>query len=171
MRRELDILVSPFGRAIDACDEARSMDAAEVAEHERVTCLGLVGRALGQAQMPGGISIPAVPLEVGVLRCRVRLDDTPIAIQHVLLAFDELPGVVDARLIQRIRRHAFYRCTRSLRSQALGQLGQLGRCGAAHSASRQLYQHPQPKHRGCWRAGVYVGHGHSAVPAVAGRPT
>jgi hypothetical protein len=59
--------------------------------------------------MPGGIGVPVVPLEVDVLRCRIGLDDAPIAIQHVLLALDELPGLADGRLIHRIRRHGFYR--------------------------------------------------------------
>ncbi len=43
------------------------MHPAEVAEDEGVPGLGLVVRAVGQAEVPGGVLLPGVLLEVGVL--------------------------------------------------------------------------------------------------------
>ena len=62
VRGELDGLVPPLGRAVDAGDQARAVHTAEVAVDERVAGLRLVVRALGEAEMPGGVFVPRVAL-------------------------------------------------------------------------------------------------------------
>ena len=74
MGGELDLLVPPLRGAVDAGDEARPVDPRQVPEDERVPGLGLVVRALGQPEVPGGVLLPGVPLEVGVLLLRPGLD-------------------------------------------------------------------------------------------------
>jgi hypothetical protein len=70
---ELDGLVAILGGPEVAGDDARPMDAPEVADDERVAALGLVGRPIGQAQVPGGVSIPVVLGKVGILVVGVGL--------------------------------------------------------------------------------------------------
>ena len=64
VRRQLDVLVPPLGRAVDAGDERRAVDAPEVADDERVARLRPVVRALGEPEVPRGIVVPRVALEV-----------------------------------------------------------------------------------------------------------
>ena len=64
---ELDLLVPPLGRAIDARDQSRTVHAPEVAEAERVARLGPVVRPLGKPEVPGGVLLEGVPGEMGVL--------------------------------------------------------------------------------------------------------
>jgi hypothetical protein len=49
---ELDFLVSPLRRPVDAGDQTGAVDPAEVAVDERVARLGLIGRPLGEPQVP-----------------------------------------------------------------------------------------------------------------------
>ena len=70
VRGELDLLVPPLGRPVDARDQAGAVHPAEVAVDEGVPRLGLVVGALGEPEVPGGVLLPGVPLEVGVLRRR-----------------------------------------------------------------------------------------------------
>ena len=65
MGRQLDLLVAPFGRPVVTGDDPGPMHAAEVAVDEGVPRLRLVGRALGEAQMPGRVLLPAVALQEG----------------------------------------------------------------------------------------------------------
>jgi len=81
------------------------MDAAEVAIHECVTALGLVGRTLRKAEMPFGVVVPGVGFQERVLILRSRLDLTPIAVENVLAGFDETASVRNCPPIDRIRGH------------------------------------------------------------------
>ena len=65
--RQLDLLVPPLGGAVQAGDQAIAVDAAKVAVDEPVAGLGLVGGALGQAEVPVGVLLPGVRLEERVL--------------------------------------------------------------------------------------------------------
>ena len=65
------------GGAVDAGDQARPVDAAEVAVDERVARLGLVRGALGQPEVPELVVLPRVLLEVGVLVGGLRLHVAP----------------------------------------------------------------------------------------------
>jgi hypothetical protein len=49
---QFDVLVPPLRSAVDAGDQAGAMNTAEVSVDDGVAGLGLVGRTLGQAQMP-----------------------------------------------------------------------------------------------------------------------
>ena len=77
MGGQLDLLVPPLGRPVVAGDEAHPVDAPEVAVDEGVARLGLVGGAVGQAEVPRGVLLPRVRLEVGVLVGGSRLDLRP----------------------------------------------------------------------------------------------
>ena len=71
------VLVPPLRRPVDAGDQAGPVHPAEVAEDERVAGLGLVGRTLGQAEMPGGVLVPGMLLQEGVLRLGARAGHRP----------------------------------------------------------------------------------------------
>ena len=58
MRRELDVLVPPSAARYTHAMRPDAVDPAKVAVHERVPGLRLVGRAVGQAQVPGARSRP-----------------------------------------------------------------------------------------------------------------
>src|SRR5689334_5881545 len=64
---QLDLLVLPLGRPVDAGDEAGAVHPAEVAVHEGVAGLGLVGGPDGEPQVPGGVLGPRVAVQEGVL--------------------------------------------------------------------------------------------------------
>jgi DNA-binding SARP family transcriptional activator len=55
---QLHVLVAPLGGPVDAGDQAGAVHAAEVAVDERVPRLGLLGRALGESQVPLGVVGP-----------------------------------------------------------------------------------------------------------------
>ncbi len=93
MGGELDLLVPPLGRPVHAGDDAHPVDAPEIPVDEGVPGLGLVVGPLGQAEVPAGVLVPRVPLEVGVLIARARLDVPPVAVEHVLTAVDEMLGL------------------------------------------------------------------------------
>jgi two-component system OmpR family sensor kinase len=90
---QLDLLVPPLGGPVHAGDDAHPVDAPEIPVDEGVPGLRLVVGPLGQAEVPAGILIPRVPLEVGVLIARARLDAPPVAVEHVLTAVDEMLGL------------------------------------------------------------------------------
>ena len=94
---ELDRLVPPLRGAVDAGDQPGAVHPAEVAVDERVAGLGLVVGALGQAEVPGGVLLPRVPLEVGRAGRGVGLDVAPVGVEDVLLAVDQLPAARDRR--------------------------------------------------------------------------
>ena len=103
---ELDRLVAPFGRPEVAGDDPGPVHAFEVADHERVAALGLIGRAIGQADMPRGVVVPRMPGEVGVLVFGARLGLAPVAVEDVLARLDELLDVRDGLLVERVAGHA-----------------------------------------------------------------
>src|ERR1700712_603252 len=72
--RELDILVPPFGRPVDARDEGRPVYPPEVSVDERIPGLGFVLGSVGEPQVPLRVVIPAVPLAERVLVRRLGLD-------------------------------------------------------------------------------------------------
>src|SRR5207249_6644980 len=86
---QLDLLVPPLGRPVEAGDDAHPVDAPEIPVDKGVPGLGLVGGAIGEAEMPPGVLLPGVPLQVGVLVPGPGLDLPPVAVEHVLTAVDE----------------------------------------------------------------------------------
>src|SRR4026209_1406525 len=86
---ELDRLLAPLRGAGAAGDEARSMDSPEVAEHEGVTSLCLVGRADRLAEMPRAVLVPRMPLEECVLVGGRRLGLVPLGVEDVLPRLDQ----------------------------------------------------------------------------------
>src|SRR5215208_6378367 len=105
MGRELDLLVPPLRGAVHARDQGGPVDATEVAADEGVAGLGLVARALGEAEVPCGVLGPGVTLEVGVLRGGVRLLLAPVAVQDVLPVVDQALCMLDPRAVGRVLRH------------------------------------------------------------------
>src|SRR6185312_14459602 len=71
---QLDLLVPPLGRPVQAGDDAHPVDAPEIPVDKGVPGLGFVGSAVGQAEMPPGVLLPRVPLQVGVVVGGSRLD-------------------------------------------------------------------------------------------------
>jgi hypothetical protein len=61
---EFDLLVPPFGGAVNGCDQRGSVDPSQVAVDEGVPGLGFVGGAGGEAEMPGRVLLPGVLVEV-----------------------------------------------------------------------------------------------------------
>src|SRR6266511_5241310 len=64
---QLDLLVPPLRSTVVAGDQPHPVQTAEVAVDERVARLRLLGRALGEAKMPGGVLLPGVRLQERVL--------------------------------------------------------------------------------------------------------
>ena len=102
---ELDVLVPPLRRPVDAGDETGAVHASQVAVDECVPRLGALVGAFGQPQEPRGVVLERVPLEVGVLRLRVRLDLAPVAVQDVLPGVDQLSRVSDGGRVDRVGGH------------------------------------------------------------------
>ena len=71
---EFDVLMPPLGGPVLTGDEVHPVQAAEVAIHERVPSLGLVGGAIGEPQVPLGVFVPRVRLEERVLLTGTGLD-------------------------------------------------------------------------------------------------
>ena len=69
----LNLLVPPLGGSVDADDQPAAVDPAEVAAHEGVARLGLLFGPRRETQVPRGILLPRVPVEVGVALIRGRL--------------------------------------------------------------------------------------------------
>src|SRR6476620_4280816 len=102
---ELDLLVPPLGSPVLTGDDAHAMQTAEVAVDEGVPGLGVVFGAIGQPEMPPGVFLPRVRFQKGVLLPGAGLDLTPIAVEHVLSAVDELLCPRHGIWIHRIRSH------------------------------------------------------------------
>lgn len=105
MGGELDLFVTPFGGTVLARDQAHAMDPPEVAVHEAVSSLRLVGRTLGEPQMPVGVLLPRVRIEEGVLVLGRRLDLAPGAFQDVLAARDEISSMCHRPLVEFVGGH------------------------------------------------------------------
>jgi two-component system OmpR family sensor kinase len=106
VRGELDLLVPPLGGAVMAGDQAHPVESLEIAVDKRVASLGLVGRALSQAEMPGGIVVPGVGFQERVLLPCTRLHVLPARPQHVPARVDQPLGVPDRVLVHHIGGHA-----------------------------------------------------------------
>ena len=98
VRGKLDLLVPPLRGAVDARDQAGPVHPAEVAVDERVAGLGLVVGADCQAEVPGRVVGPGMPLQEGVLRVGGRLHFAPVAVEDVLPGLDQLAALRDASL-------------------------------------------------------------------------
>jgi hypothetical protein len=106
MSGQLHLLVPPFGCPVNAGDQPCPMEAAEVSIDERVSSLRLIGGAFGEPQVPFGIFVPGMRIQVGVLVGCTGLDLAPVAVENVLVSFDETTGAGDTGLIHAIRGHA-----------------------------------------------------------------
>src|SRR5450432_535318 len=102
---EFDLLVPPLRGPVLTCDQAHAMDTAKVPVDERVPGLGLVGGAIGQAEMPACVLVPRVRLQEGVLILGLGLAGPPVAVEHVLACVDELPRPRHRALIHRVGGH------------------------------------------------------------------
>ena len=102
---QLHGLVAPLRRPVHARDEAAAVDAAEVAVHEGVAGLGLVGGTHRQPEVPGAVLLPVVGLQEGVLGLGVGLDVAPVAPEDVLPGLDQLLGLGHRGLVQLVLRH------------------------------------------------------------------
>ena len=71
--RQLDRLVAPLRGSVHARDEPAAVHPTQVAVDEGVARLGLVGRALGEPEVPRRVVVPAVALHEGVLGVSVGL--------------------------------------------------------------------------------------------------
>ena len=100
---ELDLLVTPLGCPVVAGDQPHSMHAAEVAVHERVPGLRLLGGAFGEAEVPGGVFLPGVGLEERVLLACARLDVLPAGAEDVLACVDQFLRMPDGVRVQTVR--------------------------------------------------------------------
>ena len=100
---ELDLLVAPLGCPVVAGDQPHSMHAAEVAVHERVPGLRLLGGAFGEAEVPGGVFLPGVGLEKRVLLACARLDVLPAEAKDVLACVDQFLRMPDGVRVQTVR--------------------------------------------------------------------
>ena len=67
MGGDLNLFVLPLRGAVAARDQAHAVEATEVAEHEGIASLRVVGRSFGEPEVPGGVLIPAVRFEKRVL--------------------------------------------------------------------------------------------------------
>jgi hypothetical protein len=85
---QLDLLMAPLGRPVMAGDQAGPMQATEVAVDERVSCLGLLRRSLGETEMPLCVLVPGMRGEKSVLGFSPRLNVAPVAVEDVLACTD-----------------------------------------------------------------------------------
>ena len=100
MRSVHDLGVLPLGGAVVAGNQAHPVQPTEVAEHEGVTGLGLVGRAVGEREVPRRVLLPTVRLEEGVLVGSARLDVSPPAAHPVLAGVDQRASLGDTPTVQ-----------------------------------------------------------------------
>src|SRR6266545_6044482 len=106
VRCQLDLLVPPLRGTVVAGDQPHPVQAAEVAVDKRVARLRLLGRALGEAEMPGGVLLPGVRLQERVLLACARLHVLPARAEHVLTRVDQPLRVTDRVLVHRVGGHA-----------------------------------------------------------------
>jgi hypothetical protein len=99
VRSALHVCVPPLSRTVLAREEAASVHAAEVSVDECVPAFGLVGRSVGQAEVPLGVLAPGVAFEESVLVFSRRLRASPIAAQDVLTPFDQSPSLRDRAVV------------------------------------------------------------------------
>ncbi|SRR6266511_2183862 len=64
---EFDLFVPPFRGPVMTGDQPHAVQTAKVAIDKRVTRLRLLGRALGEPEVPGGVLLPGVGLQERVL--------------------------------------------------------------------------------------------------------
>jgi hypothetical protein len=102
VRCELDLLVPPLRGSVVAGDQPHPVQTAEVAVDERVARLRLLGHALGDAEMPGGVLVPGVRLQERVLLSCARLHVLPARAEHVLACVDQPLRVPDCVLVHRV---------------------------------------------------------------------
>jgi hypothetical protein len=102
VRCELDLLVPPLGRAVVARDQAHPVEPPEVAVHECVARLRLVGDAFGQAQVPRRVLRKSVRLQERILLAGTRLHVLPARAENVLAGVDQLLRVVDRVVVERV---------------------------------------------------------------------
>jgi hypothetical protein len=102
---QLDGLVPPLAGPIDAGDQPTAVDAAQIPHHEGVPALGLVGRLVLEPEVPGGVLMPGVPLQVGVLDVGGGLHLSPVAVKDVLALRDQVPGVRERHVVDGVARH------------------------------------------------------------------
>ena len=102
MRSELDLLVPPLGGAVVAGDQAHPVQPPEVAVHERVARLRLVGGALGQPEVPERVVLEGVCLQERVLLAGAGLHVLPARAENVLVGVDQPLRVRDCVLVQRV---------------------------------------------------------------------
>ena len=87
-------------------DQPHPVQTAEVTVDKRVARLRLLDRALGEADMPGGVLLPGVRLQERVLLRCARLHVLPTRPEHVLARVDQPLRVPDRVLVQRVGGHA-----------------------------------------------------------------
>jgi len=103
VRGELDLLVPPLGRPVDAGDQAGAVQAPEVAVDEREAPLALVRGALGETEVPLAVVLPVMRAEEAVLVFRARLRLAPVAVEDVLARLDQPFGVSDRGAVDLVR--------------------------------------------------------------------
>ncbi len=81
------------------------MDQAKVSIDERVPAIGLVGRFVIEAEVPGALFSPGVSIKERVLIIRLGLHVAPVAVEHILASVDQTASMRDGALIARVRRH------------------------------------------------------------------
>ncbi len=102
---EFDRLVAPFRSTVDAGDQRRAVDPAEITADECVAGFRLVVGTFGEPEMPGCVGGPSVAFEVHVLRVGVRLDLAPTAVEHVLVDVDQVAGVLHRSIVDHVGSH------------------------------------------------------------------
>src|SRR5262245_29406902 len=82
------------------------MHVAEAAVDERMPCLRLIVRLLGEAEIPDGVLVPRVCPEECVLISCARLNVLPARAEHVLARVDQTLRVPDRLLVHRVCGHS-----------------------------------------------------------------
>jgi hypothetical protein len=100
---ELDLLVSPLGRSVDARDQAAAMETPEIAVDEGVACLRLVRGSLREPEVPLRVLGPRVLAQKSILVLRARLDVAPVARENILPSLDQPLGPADGGIVDLVR--------------------------------------------------------------------
>src|SRR5262249_11197334 len=103
---ELDVLVPPFGGPVYTGDQTGAVNAAKVPVHKGISRLRLVRRAAGQPQMPLGVFVPGMRIEVGVLRFGPRLHLSPVAVEDVLACIDQRTRLGHRGFVEQVLSHS-----------------------------------------------------------------
>src|SRR6266508_4621174 len=103
---KLDLLVPPLRGTVVVGDQPHPVQTAEVAVDKRVARLRLLGRTLGEAEMPGGVFVPGVRFEEFVLLPCARLHVLPARAENVLACVDQLLRMPDSVRVQCVGGHA-----------------------------------------------------------------